>query len=1197
MTARATVSRLIAGLTEALARVARAITSPEGFEEVATELGWELAELPPPLTRIEAPGRALLAAADAIAAEEMPSPAVLDGAALAIRDLVAALRALERETWPAGLEELRHFGREALDHSVLAYLFREHRLAYHALRVLGVVRIRYVEGAGPRAGRMHREILWANLGRVLAAPGDAYREAYGWGTRDFDGDAVLAAIQDLLCTMRWPAGLESLAPPVVDALAARAPDEIQREDVAVTIRFLSRVELGAEQAAGLRIIALPATAARLPALAVVPFAHGGVARRFAIDDHVDAELAADFDLQGGVALRLSPEDGLSLVGGLDAGTGTALHGRAHAAIDVHDPDKQPKSLLSIGASTLEATTLVGRAGAIIDGSGDQDLFVELELPDARLAVATADGDGFVRAVAPSDVASGLAIAVGVSTRRGVYLRGGAGLAARIPIDRAIGPVRLIAAGVTLAPEGGGAALRITTELGARIGPAAFVVEGLGFAARARLADGGNLGFADVAVDALAPTGLGVAIESELARGGGFLRRDPARGTYEGGLAIRIGPVDVTGLALLETRPQGGAPFSFACLLSATFPGIALPFGFFLEGVGGALLLHRTVDDAALRAGLRHGAVADLLFPDPAAIASAVARLSTAFPPRAHRHVVGPAARITWCRPRMVQADLAVLLELPAPMRVVVLGAIELGLPTLAHRIVDLRLDVLGVLDLARRTLAVDASLHDSTLAGYELTGDMALRLGWGAEPHLLFSVGGFHPRFRPPAGFPALRRLALTIGDNPRLRLEAYLALTSNTAQLGAHVDLHYKVAGLKIAGHLHFDALIELQPLHFEIDLAAGVALSYRGVNLASVRLAFLLTGPRPWHATGTATIGILWWDVTVGFDVTWGDRTPPPLPPAPDLAALLRAALHAPEAWAGELPAGERAWIALRDSAGAGGVRVHPLAELVVRQRVLPLDHAITRYAARPLGGAVRFRILSAVVGGTSHPVPPVEDHFAPGQYTQLRRDQQLAAPSFERMQSGVRIAAPPVLGPQARVTMEPDTVVDDPLAPPRPRPVMTSTPAALLAVVAAQRPTADAGTARPPRRRIVVRPPSFALASNDRLDITVAGAALAAGRTTYAALREAVREARAAGARPALQIVPRAVTSHPRGRVVVVREVDELNTDFVDTMTGAEMTTAQFVAAIRAGQYPDYEVRKIHGRDTPMSKPNASIDDNLG
>jgi Family of unknown function (DUF6603) len=117
------------------------------------------------------------------------------------------------------------------------------------------------------------------------------------------------------------------------------------------------------------------------------------------------------------------------------------------------------------------------------------------------------------------------------------------------------------------------------------------------------------------------------------------------------------------------------------------------------------------------------------------------------------------------------------------------GGLRTRLVPPPQRFVDIRIGVLGVIDFGRHTLSLDASLHDSKLAGYPLTGDLALRLGWGDSPQFLFSLGGFHPHFTPPPGFPALRRLALTAGDNPQLRMDCYLALTSNTAQVGAHAD------------------------------------------------------------------------------------------------------------------------------------------------------------------------------------------------------------------------------------------------------------------------------------------------------------------------------------------------------------------------------------------------------------------------
>jgi hypothetical protein len=221
-------------------------------------------------------------------------------------------------------------------------------------------------------------------------------------------------------------------------------------------------------------------------------------------------------------------------------------------------------------------------------------------------------------------------------------------------------------------------------------------------------------------------------------------------------------------------------------------------------------------------------------------------------------------------------------------------------------------------------------------------------------------------------------------------------------------------------------------------------------------------------------------------------------------------------------------------------------------------------------------------------------VHDHFAPAQFARLRPDQRLAAPPFESLTSGARVRPAATLGATARAGMDHDTDVQDPMAPPRkPRP--TAMPAALVAVATAQR-----TPRRPPPGRYRLLPPRFVLASTRDLAINATGARIAGSQTAYAALREALRDATDGTGAPVrgLQIVPRAETSNPRARVVVVKEDENMrNTDFVDTVTGEGMTREEFVQKIRDGLYPDYAVREMHGIDTPVSKPTAAVDDNLG
>ena len=192
------------------------------------------------------------------------------------------------------------------------------------------------------------------------------------------------------------------------------------------------------------------------------------------------------------------------------------------------------------------------------------------------------------------------------------------------------------------------------------------------------------------------------------------------------------------------------------IVSAEIPPVQLGLGFMLVGVGGLLGINRTVAVEALRAGLKTGALGAVLSPpDPKAnVGQLVASLAGLFPPAAGRHVFAPTARIVWGSPTQITIELCLVLELPAPVRLVALGRLRALLPDEREAIVRIQVDVLGVIDFDRAEAAVDATLVDSRLAQFALTGDMALRMSWGAQPSFLLAVGGFHPRFAAPPGFP-----------------------------------------------------------------------------------------------------------------------------------------------------------------------------------------------------------------------------------------------------------------------------------------------------------------------------------------------------------------------------------------------------------------------------------------------------------
>jgi len=361
---------------------------------------------------------------------------------------------------------------------------------------------------------------------------------------------------------------------------------------------------------------------------------------------------------------------------------------------------------------------------------------------------------------------------------------------------------------------------------------------------------------------------------------------------------------------------------------------------------------------------------------------------------------------------LITADLAILIELPEPIRIVILGRLLALLPDEKDAIVVIRVDVLGVIEFAKKSLSIDATLFDSHILKYDLKGDAAVRLTWGDNPKFAMSLGGFHPAFSPPPKFPELRRLSLSLssGSSFELSCKVYQALTPNTLQFGARLDVHAEAAGASLDGDLSFDTLIYFSPFSFTADISGHVAVRYKGHKLAGVRLSLSLSGPTPWRAKGKASFEILCWDVTARFDKRWG-RDDPAVLKAVDPWDQLQAALAAPSAWGASLPGRRRMVERLKAlDTTTGIVVVHPLGRLEVRQKVLPLALKLDMFNNAPIKGHHTFRITALQVsqaGGTARGLDrtPLKEFFARAQFEELSKKQKLSLPAFEELDAGVR------------------------------------------------------------------------------------------------------------------------------------------------------------------------------------------------
>jgi hypothetical protein len=779
----------------------------------------------------------------------------------------------------------------------------------------------------------------------------------------------------------------------------------------------------------------------------------------------------------------------------------------------------------------------------------QSLAITADVLKSTLVIASGDGDGFLQSVLPAGgLKADFDFGMAGSNTGGLSFHGAAGLDATLPVGISIGGVITVPTiHLALQAAGTGVTIEVSAGVGLLIGPVKALVDRVGLNANITFPDsGGNLGIANLDFAFKPPSGVGLAIDSAGVTGGGFLAFDTTAHLYSGVLQLTFNDLSLQAFGLITTQVAGGDGYSLLALIDANFPPVQLGWGFTLDGVGGLLAVHRSASTDALRTAMKGGKLSSVLFPK-SAIANAslvLGQLNTLFPTAPGRFLFGPMAQIGWGTPTLLTASIAVILELPEPIEIILLATLEAKLPSPSAPLVHLHMDALGVLDLTQGELSLDATLYDSKLITFTLTGDMALRANWATQREFLLAIGGFHPQFTPPSDFPALKRITIDMpsGAVAKLRLAAYLAITSNSLQFGAQLDVFIGVSGFGLAGHLAFDALLQLDPFHFDADISGSVALMAGGDDLTSISLDATLSGPAPWNIAGKFKIHVVFFDVHISFSHSWGQDAPTPQTAAIDVGQLLNAALADPRSWDAQLPNNFPALVATNQVTDPSIVFAHPMAQLQVHETIVPLGLAITHFGGAVASGATEFSITELQVGSVTVATQPVQEDFAPSQFFDLSDTDKLAGPSFERHDAGVIMSGDLFSsGPSLIKTISYETwFIDTAGGTPRTDqgvPVQSGsfTVQTVLASGAVAKKAIDrAGNnrylkpANPLRSPIRVAEPSFVLASTGVVTtkaplVTTTVAASTEG-TTYSDMRAALKQqlAKTPGLQGAIQIV---------------------------------------------------------------------------
>lgn len=505
---------------------------------------------------------------------------------------------------------------------------------------------------------------------------------------------------------------------------------------------------------------------------------------------------------------------------------------------------------------------------------------------------------------------------------------------------------------------------------------------------------------------LAPQGIGLSLAAGPVAGGGYLKF-VSDTEFAGALQLKILGIGAFAYGLYKVLPNGDASIVVLIGIRLPPPGIQIGFGFAVSGFGGMVGINRRADTDMIRERLASGAAGEVLFNDnPMKNApKLLGDLGVFFPSESGIFLIGPTLQINWLL--ILKLDVGVFIELPGPRKIFIAGSARLVIGSEEFALVYLRMDFVGGIDLTKSLIFFDAALVNSHVLGiFRITGGVALRIAYGENGYFLFTVGGFHPSFDPGAmEVPRVARVGVSLALGPVwLKQEMYLAITSNSFQLGSRTEAGIEIGPISAHGWFGFDALIVFRPFYFVARVDAGFDVEVADVSLCSVRVEGQLSGPGPLVLQARASVRLLFVKVSGSVTIELNSNPPEAVISIPDLTDYLQEELANPENLRVD---GEDRSVVFRRSAIKTAAKPEklfpPVGALVWEQKRAPLKLAIEKVQGVDLGGWHTLVVTTDIPGVTDE-----DDWFGVGTYLKLGDAEALNSSRFVRQPSGIRIGA---------------------------------------------------------------------------------------------------------------------------------------------------------------------------------------------
>jgi hypothetical protein len=1005
------LSTLAEQLILVLAPLREAFADVEQFKGFLFRMGWEADDLPPEYVQLAA------SVANAVSMVEDLTEGELEASEIAnlistVQDLYSRIQGIS--TAPPGVNAgafLSQFGERLFELLLTEYLANNQASAYNLFSALDIIEIENLDLSADQHAYVRTKFNWDNIPAIFQDPLSIVKSVYGWGTDTLDTRNIFNHLSGLLYDAGLPVNL--IKPDDELSLEYSGGEELPftRRPSGLKVPFLYATLAGTPIELSFELLELPPAAGKKPGLVIQPGIPAVVPFNFQLGPDIDLVIKVGSDIGSRFGVLIRP-DGLSVKYPFQD---SASFPSAGFGLTLNYYPEDPLFLFG----SPDGIRMQFRGGIfgfeVFSQSGEFEVKIMSELKEMALILSAGNGDGFLQTLlGDGEIKVDIPLGIDWSSKTGFGFRGSMNFEIALHPHLSLGPIEIpqfqLSLGVPSDAPEPQVDIEASININANLGPIKAVVEGIGLGLYTVFRDG-NLGPLDMDIGFKPPNGVGLSIDAGVVKGGGYLFFDFEKEEYAGVLELDLsGIVSVKAIGLITTRlPDGSKGFSLLLIITAEFgTPIQLGFGFTLSGVGGLLGLNRTMRLEAIAQGIRDGGINSIMFPENVVenAPRIISDLKNYFPVEEGTFLIGPMVMIGWGTPNLVTVSLGIIIEIPG--NIAILGVLKVVLPDEDAALIVIQVNFIGAIEFDKSRLWFFAALFESRVLFITLEGEMGLLVGWGDDASFVVSVGGFHPAFNPPPlPFGAIARIAISIlnTDFARIRVEGYFAVTSNSVQFGASVEVFFGVSAFNIDGHLAFDALFRFSPFYFIITISASLSVKVFGVGLFSVRMRGSLEGPTPWHVEGTGSISLLFFDIDVDFSHTWGEEAETTLPPI-NVMPLLVAEYEKSENWLAVLPPNNQLLVSLSNfGAGATDLILHPVGSLKISQRAIPLGLTIDKVGNQKPSDANLFNVAVSTTGIGEK--GELEESFAVGQYFDKSDNELLSAKSFEPMKSGIELS----------------------------------------------------------------------------------------------------------------------------------------------------------------------------------------------